>query len=168
MKIEGVLLGKPSEKLICFPRTHPETGEEYEIPFTCRAVLDYKEFEELCPEPEPPNILRKGEKVQVPDFDDPGYKKAIFTHGTRKIEFIVLKSLEATEGLTWDEVKMSEPATWELWRTELETAGFTEYEIGRLHLEVMRVNAVNDDTLVEARESFLRKRAALLEEKEST
>ena len=164
MKMEGIKLGIPSERLICFPRRTPK-GEEYQIPFKCKAVLDFSEFNKVCPEPQPRNILKPGDKVALPDYEDPEYIKKQFEHSTRKMEFTIIKSLEATEGLTWDQVKLHDPETWELWKIEMESAGFTEMEISRLHLETMRVNALDEATLEEARESFLQKQAADEKEK---
>ena len=158
MEIAGVKLGAPAPKLICFPRTNPETGEEYEIPFMCGAVLDFSEFNEAFPEPKPGKIRRPG-KEEEDDFENPAYRDAVMDYSVKKIQFMLLKSLESTEGLTWNKVKIEDPETWELWKEEMAEVGFTEMEISKLQLEVMQANAFDDETLNEAKANFLRRQA---------
>ena len=159
MKIEGVKLGVPSEQLICFPRVDAETGEGYEIAFKVRAVLDFDEFDKLVPMPDEVIKTFPGGKTEI-DLKDVDYLKAHLNRSTKKVEYMVLKALEATDGLTWDTVKLSDPETWGLWEGEMQESGFNSMEVQRLHMLAMQVNSFDEETLEEAKANFLRRQAA--------
>ena len=154
MKMEGIKLGIPSTQLIVFPRVDPETGEEFQIPFECRAVLDYKDFERLVPEPKPPvKTFPSGEKVD--DVEDKGYLKAQEDRFKKRMSYMLLKSLEVNENLSWEKVKMGDPSTWDLWKEEMIEAGFSEIETGRIQVAVAQVNSLDETTLEDAKANFL-------------
>ena len=71
-----------------------------------------------------------------------------------KSKWMLLKSLDATEGIEWEKVKVSEPATWDLLEEELKDSGLNEVEIMRLYQAMMKVNSLDEEYLEEARERF--------------
>jgi hypothetical protein len=148
MRIKGKKPGLNVETLI-IPR-----GEDEPIVFTAKAVLDNTQFERLVKEPNPPVIVKRtGERVE--DLKDPKYLKALEDFSEKQTAFLVLKSLEDTEGLEWETVNMGDPSTWPNFRTELKEAGFSNVEIGRIVNAVATANCLNESRLKEARDNFL-------------
>lgn len=149
MKIKGKTIEGPGVEYVVIPRPDSE-----DIVFTCAAVLDFDEFDKLCPLPDPPMVLRPG-GIQTPDVEDEGYQKLISEQGIKRIDWLTLKSLEATEGLEWETVNIQEPATWKNYHDELKQAGFTFMEIAHIRNGVISVNSFDDRKMKEARERFL-------------
>lgn len=128
-------------------------GEE-RIVFKASAVANYKEFQELCSVPEPPiKILPGG--IRENNTSDPAFKAKLNEYAQKKTDYTVVKSLQASDDIEWDNVDIEKPETWKNWRTELEEASFTEVEVLRILQLCTRVNALDDDLLQQARESFL-------------
>jgi hypothetical protein len=129
-------------------------GDDEPIVFTAKAVLDMSQFERLCKEPTPPVVVKRtGERVE--DEKDPKYLKALDEYGRRRIAFMVLKSLEDTEGLEWETVNMGDPATWNNYEKEFQEAGISTIEINRIISGVLTANCLNENRLKEARDHFL-------------
>jgi hypothetical protein len=147
MKINGVEVKGPSEEVLVLPRA---TGED--IPFIARAILDYDEFEKRVPEPKPKAVLVKGGWKE--NVDDPAFKEAVEKRDDLRIAWLVLKSLEPSN-IEWDTIDMDKPSTWLNWQDELRDAGLNTTEIGRVITCVTTANALNEEKLEAARESFL-------------
>jgi len=122
--------------------------------FKAKAVNDLSRFEELCPEPIPRMITRPGE-APVPDIANPQYKERLRKHSEKRLAFMILESLSATEGLEWEAVKLDEPDTWLNYTQELKEAGFSQVEINLIIAGVMRVNSLDEEHIRAARERFL-------------
>ncbi len=148
MKIHGKKLDGPNVEVLVIPR------QDGDIVFKAEAILDYEPFEKACPLPQPPSILRPG-GVHSQDTEDPKYKEAIQEWATLKMNWMIVKSLEPTEGLEWETVNMSEPETWDGFRQELEDGGFTVAEVTRLVGLVLDVNGLNQAKIDEATSRFL-------------
>jgi hypothetical protein len=67
----------------------------------------------------------------------------------------MLKSLESTEDLEWETVDINKPETYGNWQIELEDAGFSEIERMRVMQLCTQVNALDDNMLDQAKETFL-------------
>ena len=149
MKINGRIIEGPNEELVVFPRAGKEP-----IVFKAKAVRDMSDFEKLCPEPKPPaRMLPGGEKVE--NFEDSTYKLELQRRNDKSYAFLVLKSLQATDGLEWDTVKLEDASTWLNWRKELLDAGLSVTEVNRLVHAVGIANSLNEAYLEEARKRFL-------------
>jgi hypothetical protein len=148
MKIHGVKVHQPNVEIVVIPR-----GEEV-IVFRCQAVLSMDEFTKLCPPPQPREILKPGGK-RVFDVEDEGYKLELKQYGERRFAYLCLKSLEATEGLEWETVRLGDPDTWLNHERELGDSGFTYNEIQRIQEGVLSANCLNETKLEEARKRFL-------------
>lgn len=149
MKINGQKLYSRNKELIVLPRQDPEP----DIVFTAEAVMDMKEFEALYPMPRAPEVVRPTGRSR--DVTDPLYKAQIAARNEARITFMILKSLEATSGLTWDTVQMNNPQTWANYEKELTDSGISPVEITRIQQGCLRANALDDAKVEEARMSFL-------------
>ena len=130
-----------------------QKGNE-QIIFKAEAVMNFKEFDKLCPAPKPPIILKPGNR-RIPNENDSNYLKAMEKYGEQRINYMIIKSLEATEDLEWDNVNINNPDTYENWQKELEEAGFSETERMRIMVLCTQVNALDDNMLDQAKETFL-------------
>lgn len=155
MRVNGKKIEGPNVEIIAIPRGNGPT-----IIFQAQAVLDYSAFEKLCPQPEPPVMFKPG-GVKVVDVTDISYKQELNQFALKKMAWIVLTSLSATEGLEWETVVMGDPSTWINYATELKESGFTSTEIERIVAGVFDANGLNDEKINEARSSFLASREAV-------
>lgn len=160
-KIEG-----PKTAILALPRPSKfekdSDGKEVEVNqdiiLHATAVLDYSDFEALCPIPKPP----RSKKANGPEFDNvehPDYKLAIAEWSHKRVNWLILQSYSATPDLTWDTVNMQDATTWANWRTELREAGFNPIEIRYFENTALDVNSVDEEKLEEARLRFLASKA---------
>ncbi len=150
MKYKGRKLEGPRKKVVPIIRDTPEDT----IYFVVQGVVDLQPFFEVCPAPTAP-ISIKPAGIKVHNVEDKGYKAALDVWWARRTALIALKSLEATEGLEWEMVDMSDPTTFEKWNEELQNAGLVDAELNRLISSIMEVNGLNEALVEEARKSFL-------------
>jgi hypothetical protein len=148
MKYNGRKLEAPALVTLVFPR-----GNDEALVFRLAAVLDYKEFEAVCPQPKPPEkILRGG--ARQPDFSSPDFIRDMDTWAGRKTKWMLLKSLQATPELQWEKIDMADPGSWDKLEEELKESGFSEAEQVRLLNAAMEANSLDERKLEEAREGF--------------
>lgn len=147
MKINGKELSGPQTEVVVIPR-----GAD-EIVMKAQAVLDFSEHDKINPEPKAPTKLLPGGEVQQL-LDDPGYQKRLTEWASQKSAWMILKSISATPGLTWDTVKPTEPATWANYRKELE-ATFAPAELNKILEAVMTACGLNQSKIEEATKRFL-------------
>ena len=150
MRIDGKKLGKPNIEIIVIPRGKKEDA----IIFKAEAIMSYDDFDKLCPRPKPPKMLLPGGK-QVENPEDLDYKKAEAKRDDLRSAWTIIKSLQATDGLTWETVKLENADTWHLYEKELADTGFTAMEVGRITLGVMSANGLDESRVKEARDHFL-------------
>lgn len=148
MKIQGKKIEGANEMFTVIPR-----ASSADIVFKSRAVLNMEPFEKVCPPPEPPKRMLPGGK-EVSNMKDAGYLQQVSNYAVQRLSWIVLTSLEATEGLEWEKVDLNDPSTWNNFRPELTEAGFSDVEINRIVGDCISVNALNEDKIEEARERF--------------
>lgn len=150
MKIKGKEIKSSNIEFVVLPRN------DGDIVFECHAVLDYKPFDLMCPEPKPPfKMLPGGQKLI--NVEDAKYKEKLSAINLRKISWMVLKSLEPT-GIEWDTVKMDDPETWGNYIADFQKAGFSEVEINRIVMGVMAACSLDEAKIEEARQRFLTSR----------
>lgn len=149
MKILGVDFTSPSNVVI------PVIKGNTEVIFQAACIVDFKEMEEVLKEPIAPMMVKRGSLVSTPDFEDKDYKLAMNQYSLNKINWLVSKSLLATEGLTWETVDFGNPETWKNYATELKEAGFNDFQINTLVAGVMEANGLSDSRIEEARKRFL-------------
>ena len=147
MKLNGNTVHKDPHKI-----TFYIPGCDFE--FIAKAVDIDDPLLEAIKEPQAPIIQRPG-KADIRDTSDAGYVKSMDDFSTKRTGFFVVKSLEATEGLSWDTVDINNPETWGNYFTELEGAGFSKIEIGIIIKNITDANMISDEYLKKAREDFL-------------
>ena len=104
MKIAGIDPNSLSrEILLVLPR-----GES-QIVFRAKGLKDMSEFTAICPLPKPPGKLTKD--GFIPNNNDPTYQQVLTQWSTKRLGFMVIKTLEPTE-IEWDTVDIANPATW--------------------------------------------------------
>jgi len=148
MRLNGRKIEGPNEEIIILPRP------EEPLVFIARAVLDMSDFERLCPRPIPPiKRMKNGEKIE--ETDNPAFIAKQDEYGSKHLAYLIIKSLEATEGLEWETVKLGNPSTWLNYETELKEAGLSDMEVKRITLGVMTANCLNETKIEQVRKLFL-------------
>ena len=122
--------------------------------FQCGTVVDYEEFFDKNPRPLPPTVLVPGGGQSVNE-DDSSYLEKRQKWAGQKTSWMILKSLEATEWLSWDTIDMDNPETWESYEDEMKAALFSEHDIVRVIGGIMDANGLSQEMIDKAMESFL-------------
>lgn len=148
MRIKGKKIQGANEEILVLPRP------DGDVVFRARGVLDMDEFDKLCHEPKAPMLTKRG-GITVEDVTDKSYKKRVEEYGKKRMAYMIIKSLEATEDLEWDTVDLSDSSTWLNYEQEFRDSGFSQIEINRIITAVFTANSLNEKKLEEAREHFL-------------
>lgn len=157
MKIAGKQISGPNVETVIFPRA------DGDIVFRAQAVLDYTDFDALCPVPSPPVTMLPG-GLKSEDRNDASYMEKMFEWADHKGTWMAIESLKATENLEWETVNPSEPSTWDNYKEELKQAGFTEADRVRVLQCVSSANGLSQDRIDEAMKRFLAVPAVILSE----
>jgi len=112
MKLNGKKIEGPNVEVVVIPR---RTGN---LVFKAQSVLDYDVFDAVCTTPKPREIIKPGGERTLA-FNEQAYLDAMNKWASKKTDWMVLKSLEATEGLEWETVNMDDPDTWNNYQEEL-------------------------------------------------
>ena len=115
MKLNGKKIEGPNVEVVVIPR---RTGN---LVFKAQSVLDYDVFDAVCTTPKPREIIKPGGERTLA-FNEQAYLDAMNKWASKKTDWMVLKSLEATEGLEWETVNMDDPDTWNNYQEELKAA----------------------------------------------
>lgn len=151
MKIAGREINGPNRVTLVLPRD----GED--IPIIAEAILDMDDVDKYLKMPLPPAIQKAGGNVEY-NFSDDGYIAQLATYNIQKMAWIVLQSL-APSLIEWDTVEMENPSTWANYQKEMKAAGFSDVEVKRICNACMEANALDENKLEAARQSFLRGQA---------
>lgn len=147
MKLRGNPLSLPEPIPFKFYRG----PNEYVI--LCKAILDYKPFSQLCPEPVPPTVTPvKG--VPYKDYNDKKYAPAVEKWRDLRWKWIVIESLSATPDLEWGDVKPNDPSTWDNLDKDLNSV-FTPAEVTLLYNTIHEAQAPTQKTTKSAMDSFI-------------
>lgn len=150
MKINGKK-ASPNEEIVVFPRP------DEDIVFICKAVQDLSLFDKMCPVPQPPERIVKGQKIQ--NFECPSYKKSLDLWAEKKDAWLAIKSITmGTPGLEWEKVDLEKHTTWLGYKDELREFGLADVEINLIRVGVMKANSLSEYALTKARERFLASR----------
>lgn len=147
MKIGGKAINRPQNEVTVIPRS------DGDIVFEAQAVLDFAEFDKICPEPKPPIKTFPGGRQET-DGTDLGYLKKQSVWAEHRSNWIIIESLRATPGLEWETVDYTKPETWGNFRSELEKV-FTAGELNAIISCVMKANSLDEARFDEARKTFL-------------
>lgn len=147
MKVDGQEIEPLKIHYVAIPR------DKGDIIFKAEPVIDYIEFDELCPKPEPPEVLKPG-NIRFKDPNNPEYKKRLDEWAERRSLWMILKSLEPSN-ITWDTVNMSDPSTWIKYQDEMDASGLSKLESSKILDMVINACGLNQDRIDEATERFL-------------
>jgi hypothetical protein len=144
MKISGhVLDGSFHEEVLVIPHGNKN------IPFCARAIMDFDEFDKLCPEPQAPGRLTKDGFKK--NFEDTSYLDMVNHYNQRRVAWMVVASLQ---DIDWDTVQRDDPSTWVNWRADMKSNGISEIVCNRIQNHVMGVNSLDEIKLEKARADF--------------
>jgi len=152
MKIFGKKIDKPNNVFVVIPR---ESGD---IVFEIQSVLDFDEFDAVCPEPTMPIATNQKTGESKPQ-ETKSFKKKASEYSDMKMAYLVIKSLEATEGLEWETVKLNDPKTYGNYIKELEESGLVANDVAKIVDGVLEANSLDDKKYAEARSRFLASRS---------
>lgn len=148
MKLHGKKIEGPNVEVVVIPRS------EDNLVFKAQSVLDYEIFDAVCPMPIPREVLKPGgERTLL--FEEKTYQEAMDKWASKKTDWMVLKSLEATESLEWETVNIDDPDTWSNYREELRAASLSPMEIARIVNAVMAACGLDQKKIDEATAAFL-------------
>jgi len=147
MKIAGLEIEAPSVEILVIPR------DKVDVIIRAKPIMNYDEFDKLCPEPKPP-VKIYPKQGEVEDVNDPKFKKAHDEWAESKGHYMFIESLSATKDLEWATIDMSDSSTWSNYENELK-AIFTPGEVYGIQSLVMTVCGLNSDRMDEATKSFL-------------
>ena len=153
MKLNGRKLNKADYEVCVIPR------RDGDLVFKAKPILDFEPFNKLCPMPIPPSITLPGGATSQ-DVEDTNYRAQADTWAENRTDWIIIQSLSATEGLTWDGVNPSDPNTWKNFRSEFETSGLTNIEVNAVIAIVIEACGLNNKKIEEATKRFLAGQAA--------
>jgi hypothetical protein len=148
MKIKGRKLDKPQVEVCVIPR------HDGDIVFKAQPVVDFTDFVALCPMPQAPVILKRG-GTESRDVEDKDYKAALDKWAEQRTDWMIIKSLQATEELEWETVNVSDPSTWSNFRLEFEKSGLTGIEVNAVISIVIDACGLNQKKIEEATKRFL-------------
>lgn len=148
MLIDGQIVDEENIELVVIPRPSRT------LVFKFGPVVDFSEFEALCPIPKPPMVTRPGGKKSF-GLDLPEFKEQQYRFAEKKTAWMFLKSISYTPNLTFETVDMGKPETWINYESELKASKLTPSEIDQLVGGFARANSMDRDHLEKAKASFL-------------
>src|SRR6185369_1977194 len=143
MKIKGKKISERNIVILPIPRAN---GEDIILKFA--AILDYSEFDAVCPLPTPPIKIVKG-GARVPDYESPKYIVQVNEYSKKKTAWMIIKSMSVTEGLEWEKVDLADSNTWSEYSKELADSGFSDMEQQRILRAVLEANCLSDGKIKE-------------------
>lgn len=148
MLIAGAKVNSPPKDVVILPRA------EGNLIFHIIGVPTFSPFDDMCPRPKPPRILKRGQ--QMDNLDDPTFRKQWDDWAQLRQDWLLINSLDVElNEITWEEVDPKEPSTWSKVNDELLGAGLTQIELNRLIERVYEVNALSERGMEQARANFL-------------
>lgn len=148
MKVNGKKLMGPRIVDVYLP-----TADEGAVKFSFRALKAGESFDKVMPRPKPKQGKIPGGKI-VFETESPAYQQSVLDWATMKFDWEFLKSIDATEGLEWTLVDMTNPGTYGKWREELETH-FSEAEVNKIFQGFLDAQYITDDLMEVAKQRFL-------------
>ena len=148
MKYFGKKIAPIEATVVVIPR---QSGD---IIFRAQPVLNYDEFEALCPEPLPSESIKPG-GARIKNVKSPKYLDAMEKWARSRINWMMIKSLEATEGLEWENVILEDSDTWGNLDDELQESGFSIVERSAVLSAVMDACGLSQGKIDKATKSFL-------------
>lgn len=148
MKFSGKPISGPKPVIVAIVR------DDGNLIFICKAVLNYDEYDKMCPEPKPPLTTMAG-GAQRYEFEDPKYVDAMGVFAKRRNCWMRIQSIKDSPGLEWDTVDLGNPDTWLSLDDELMASNLTVGEQNAITRGILSANSMDEGKMAEARASFL-------------
>lgn len=148
MKVNGKQLNGPRIVKVYLP-----TGDSEAVEFRFRPLRSDEDFSKVMPRPTPPEQLAPGGK-KFYNENAPHYKLAMADWMAKKFDWEFLKSIDVTEDLEWEKVKIDDPNTWKLWKDEI-GAHFGDNQTNKIFGGFIEAQFVTEETMEAARKTFL-------------
>lgn len=148
MKINGKEIQKQGIETVVFPRT------DGDLVFKAQPITSFEDFDKLCPAPKAPELLKPG-GIRIEDVEHPEYKKALGIWAEKRSNWMLIQSLSATPGLTWDTVNLSDSETWKNFAEELTKCGLSAFELSKLFDIIITACGLTQSKIEEATKRFL-------------
>ena len=148
MKIQGQSIGLPKPEVVVIPR-----GES-QLVFKAAPILDFSAFDETLPRPKP-EVRHYPDGHTETNYESQEYKDALDDWARKRSAWMVLKSLEATEGLEWETVKLDDSSTWPNYEDELQNSGLTTVEVAAIIEAVVKACGLDQAKIEQATKDFL-------------
>ena len=143
MKYKGSKLEERGIEVVVIPRTNEN------LIFKLKPV-NISNFDEILPEPSKKmRINSDGSKVLI-DND-----KAIEEYANKKLAYMLLQSLSATEDLVFETVDIGNSDTWCNYKDEMLKSGLSELEIVKIVKGMISACGLDEDKIEIARKDFL-------------
>ena len=127
--------------------------------FYAKAVLDFQEFNELCPPPTPPVTAFGKDGKKTYDENSPKHKDNLRRHDRQYHGYYILKTLAPTElDLTDEGVSFDDPETWDKVDDVLKDL-LGHFEYARLMRFVDAANSIDPDKMAANLETFFQEAA---------
>lgn len=152
MKLFGRPAKAPSPVKLTIYR-EDEEGKPDNFDFMCGPVMDYKEFDRICPVPKAPLLTNIRTGTTGPDVEDKRYIAKIETWSERRVQWMIIKSISHTPGLQWEQVNFSQPDSWANYESELKSF-LTPREFDDLVNAAVEANSPTKNRRKEALENF--------------
>lgn len=125
------------------------------VTIRARVVTDYKQFNEIFPEPKAPNKRMASGEI-IPQFNDPAYRKKIQTYSDAKTVYMLVTSLSETEDLDWETIDLANPETLTMDNliNEFAEAGIPDAVASKIINLATSVNGLTEKIVDTARQSF--------------
>jgi len=155
MKLNGVTVKIDRETII------PIVGKDISLYLIARPVQSYEEFDKLCPRPTPRVGGEPGKERPLTEAKD--YQEALADVGKKFSEWVNITTLveiasadAVRQPIEWSTVDLEDLSTYANWRTELkEENGFSDSDIRRIEMEVLRCNQMDEQMIEAAKDHFL-------------
>lgn len=152
MKLFGKPAKAPSPVTVTIYREDDE-GKPANLIFLCGPVMSYEEFDRICPIPKAPLVTNIKSGISEPDTKDRKYLAKINTWSERRVQWMIIKSINFTPGLEWEQVNLLQPDTWHLYEDELKTF-LTPREFDDIVNGAIEANSPTQNRRKEALENF--------------
>lgn len=154
MKLNGVTVKIERESVI------PILAGDSTIYLIGKPIHSYEPFDELVQRPTPRMGGEPGK--ERPLIEERAYREALTNYSKQFNDWIIistLKEIADKDGkrfpVEWDKVQVDDIETYSEWRNELLDNGFSEGDIRRIEMEVLRCNQMDEQLIEAAKDHFL-------------
>jgi len=147
MKYQGEKIQTLGIEVLVIPR------QAKKIVIKAQPVLSYDEFDQICKSPVAPMII-KANGEQFTDLNDKQYNGLLELYSKKRMAWMFLKSLQASEDLEFETVDFKNPDTWINYEKEMKEF-FSVAEYVMIQRLVLSACGLNMEKIEEATKNFI-------------